>query len=377
MNARQGFIALPDQTLALVLGRAGGPIAEALGRLLDCTVTTWDINRPEAQAETLADALAVDLSAVVHLPSYHDKALPDFQRLARRKGLACAAIVPDDHPAPASFDFAARYGDQFERRPMPFDLRDDAGPFDIIGDIHGCARELMQLLETLGHAKPVWSEAPAAEWHEAVIEHPSGRRVILLGDLTDRGPLNLASIRIAQRLVALGGLVTLGNHDEKLRRWLAGGDVTVSSSMQVTIEELGSLDETERNDLASWLAGHERHYLLDGGALVVAHAGLPERLHGRDSREARSVAIYGLVDEEAQTDDDGYPNRIDWAQDYTGRAHVVHGHVVRAAARSVNQVHSIDTGCVFGGHLTALRWPELTIEAVPAARTYCEGKIPA
>ena len=108
--------------------------------------------------------------------------------------------------------------------------------------------------------------------------------------------------------------------------------------------------------------------MLDGGRLVVAHAGLIERYHGRASGRVREFCLYGQTT--GETDEYGLPVRYPWATEYRGRAVVVYGHTPVPAAEWLNNTLCLDTGCVFGGRLTALRYPERTLVSVPAARVY-------
>ena len=110
------------------------------------------------------------------------------------------------------------------------------------------------------------------------------------------------------------------------------------------------------------------HYVLDGGRLVVAHAGLIERYHGRASGRVREFCLYGQTT--GETDEYGLPVRYPWAQEYRGRAVVLYGHTPVPAAEWLNNTLCLDTGCVFGGRLTALNYPERTTVSVPAARVY-------
>jgi len=112
------------------------------------------------------------------------------------------------------------------------------------------------------------------------------------------------------------------------------------------------------------------HYWLDGGRLAVAHAGLREEMIGRGSGAVRKFALYGETT--GEIDEFGLPVRADWAAAYRGRTSVVYGHTPVPEARWINNTLCIDTGCVFGGELTALRWPEKTLVSVPAAKVWCE-----
>lgn len=112
------------------------------------------------------------------------------------------------------------------------------------------------------------------------------------------------------------------------------------------------------------------HYVLDGGGLVVCHAGLPEKYHGRTSGRVRSHALYG--DTTGETDEFGLPVRYPWAEDYRGRAAVVYGHTPTPSATWLNNTICLDTGAVFGGRMTALRWPERELVDVPAERVWYE-----
>ena len=119
---------------------------------------------------------------------------------------------------------------------------------------------------------------------------------------------------------------------------------------------------------ARFIEGLTPYYVLDEGRLVVAHAGLKQELQGRSGGEVREFALYG--DTTGELDAYGFPVRRDWAQQYRGQAMVVYGHTPSEEARWVNNTLCIDTGCVFGGRLTALRYPERELVAVPARRTY-------
>ena len=125
---------------------------------------------------------------------------------------------------------------------------------------------------------------------------------------------------------------------------------------------------------ADFLDGLVSHYVLDDGRLVVAHAGMKEEMQGRGSGRVREFALYGETT--GETDEFGLPVRYNWAAEYRGRATVVYGHTPVPEPQWLNRTTNIDTGCVFGGKLTALRWPEREFVSVAAARTYCEPARP-
>jgi protein phosphatase len=251
------------------------------------------------------------------------------------------------------------------REPLWTDQRHDSGPFDIIGDIHGCFDELTSLLARLGYAiDPV-------EPGETLIgaRHPEGRRVLFLGDITDRGPRNVDCLRLVMGMCAEGTAhCVMGNHDFKLSRHLRGRDVKLTHGLDLTAAELAACSEAFRRQVGGFVHDLRSHAWLAGGGLVVAHAGLKESMHGRGSAEVRSFAMFGETT--GEIDEFGLPVRLEWARDYRGAADVVYGHTPTPEAEWLNGTICIDTGCVFGGKLTALRWPERETVSVPAAREY-------
>jgi protein phosphatase len=253
---------------------------------------------------------------------------------------------------------------QIERRPMWTDRRDDHGPFDVIGDVHGCADELRALLDQLGYVVSGAGEALA-------IVAPHNRRLVFVGDLVDRGPNTPEVLRIAMAVQAAGvGETVQGNHDRKLSRWLNGHKVTVSHGLQDSIDQLAGESPEFIARVKQFLGDLRSHFWLDGGKLAVAHAGLKEEMIGRGSPAVRDFALFGETT--GETDEFGLPMRLDWAVNYRGKTVVVYGHTPTPDAEWVNNTICIDTGCVFGGKLTALRWPERELVSLPAARTYSE-----
>jgi len=241
------------------------------------------------------------------------------------------------------------------------DRRDEHGPFDIIGDIHGCYDELRELLECLGY------EVGA----DSTVTPPEGRRVIFLGDLVDRGPDSPSVLRLVMRMVAEGkALCVPGNHDVKLMRALGGAKVTLSHGLAETLEQLSGETDEFRNEVRAFFDSLISHYVLDGGELVVAHAGMRREYQGRASARVREFALYGETT--GETDEFGLPVRFNWASEYRGTAMVVYGHTPVPEAEWLNRTICIDTGCVFGGKLTAMRYPERELVSVDAKQVYSE-----
>ena len=274
----------------------------------------------------------------------------------RREGFHRVFVLKDEEIASSTI----------EREPLWNDRRSDHGPFDIIGDIHGCHVELTDLLGTLGYELD--SVGVSAR-------HPDGRRALFLGDLVDRGPATPAVLRLVMGMVGEGSALCIpGNHEVKLLRALNGRNVTVSHGLAQSLEQLALEPPEFSQEVAKFIDGLVSHYVLDDGHLVVTHAGLPANMHGRASGAVRSFSLYG--DTTGETDEYGLPVRYPWAEDYRGDAVVVYGHTPVPGAVWLNRTICIDTGCVFGGHLTALRYPERELVSVPAHEQYYEPAKP-
>ncbi len=245
------------------------------------------------------------------------------------------------------------------------DRTDLHGPFDLIGDVHGCATELDELLGALGYAPDP----------EGVRRHPDGRMVVFHGDLVDRGPDTPAVLRTAMSMAAAGtALCVPGNHEQKLLRALRGRKVQITHGLAESLEQLDAQPDGFREKVETFLDGLVSHAVLDDGKLVAAHAGLPEQMHGRASGAVRAFALYGETT--GETDEFGLPVRYPWATNYRGSAMVVYGHTPVPEPEWINNTICVDTGCVFGGSLTALRYPERELVSVRAKTTYYEPAKP-
>ena len=266
-----------------------------------------------------------------------------------------------------------------ERVPLWNDRTAEHGPFDIIGDLHGGADELEELLVQLGYETTTLGPVGPSVESGVVHSHPAGRRAIFVGDLVDRGPRVLDCLRIVRNMVSRGSAICVpGNHDMKLLKKLRGKDVRITHGLDQTLAEIEAVSDELRPSLqaslAEFLDALVSHYVLDDGKLVVAHAGMKESMQGRGSGKVRDFALYGETT--GETDEFGLPVRHNWAAEYRGLAMVVYGHTPVPHPEWLNNTVNIDTGCVFGGRLTALRYPEKEFVSVAAKHTYCQPARP-
>ena len=257
---------------------------------------------------------------------------------------------------------------RIERQPLWTDKRDEHGPFDIIGDVHGCFDELTALLDRLGYCVTRVTQPQGPDGNAFAVSHPESRRLVFLGDLVDRGPKVADCLRLAMDAVAGGAICVPGNHENKLLRKLRGRNVQLTHGLAESVAQLEAEPPAFRDRVADFIDGLVSHYVLDDGKLVVAHAGMKAEMQNRSSGAARAFALYGETS--GETDEFGLPVRHDWAADYRGDALVVYGHTPVVEAEWLNRTICIDTGCVFGGRLTALRYPEKALVSVPAAQEY-------
>lgn len=262
---------------------------------------------------------------------------------------------------------------EVQRQPLWTNRKSEHGPFDIIGDVHGCRAELLELLGKLGYAVEEGTDTTGRP--DYTVRPPAGRTAIFLGDLVDRGPDAPGVLRLVMGMVAVGtALCVPGNHDMKLLRALRGRPVQVTHGLAETLAQLEAEPPEFRERVIQFLDGLISHYVLDDGKLVVAHAGMKEAMQGRASPRVRDFALYGETT--GETDEFGLPVRFNWASEYRGAATVVYGHTPVPEPEWLNRTINIDTGCVFGGRLTALRYPERELVSVPAVWTYTQPARP-
>ncbi|WP_409274455.1 bis(5'-nucleosyl)-tetraphosphatase PrpE [Neobacillus sp. SCS-31] len=238
---------------------------------------------------------------------------------------------------------------------------------DIIGDIHGCFSEFENLTKELGY-----------DWGDGIPLHPDGRNLAFLGDLTDRGPESLRTVHVVWELVVKRELAfySPGNHCNKLYRYFLGNKVQISHGLETTAAEYEELDQAGRLLVKErFIQLYERaplYQVHDGCSLVIAHAGIRKDYIGKYSSKVKTFVLYGDIT--GKTNPDGTPVRRDWALKHPGKPIIVYGHTPVREPRIVNNTYNIDTGAVFGGKLTALRYPEMELVSVPSSMPFIEEK---
>ncbi|MCC5577711.1 polynucleotide kinase-phosphatase [Microtetraspora sp. AC03309] len=351
----------------------GTRLRRGLLTVVDATNVQWDARKKLVELakshDVLADAVVLDVAEKVAVernavrpdrdfgPRVITRQSKDLRRsLSRmsRDGFRRVHVLRGDEIDRAVVTYEKSWTDKTEL----------TGPFDIIGDVHGCRSELETLLRSLG-------------WEVTAVGavHPEGRTAVFVGDLVDRGPDTPGVLRLVMGMVAAGtALCVSGNHEQKLVRALGGRKVRVAHGLKESLEQLAAEPEEFQREARAFMDGLISHYRLDGGRLVVAHAGLKEAYHGRASGRVRAFALYG--DTTGETDEYGLPVRYPWAEEYRGRAMVVYGHTPVPEPEWINNTICLDTGAVFGGRLTALRYPERELVSVPAERVWYESVRP-
>jgi protein phosphatase len=326
-----------------------------LAREHDARLVAVVLDLPE-QVCKARNAARPDRDMGGHVIHRHVRELRQSLKSLRREGFHSVITLRSEE------EVAAVSG--VERVPLWCDRRAEQGPFDLIGDVHGCYDELVALLERLGYAVH-------EEGEQITVTAPESRRAIFLGDLVDRGPDTPRVLALVMGMVEAGtALCVCGNHDAKLLRALRGEKVQLTHGLDLSMAQLEATTPEFRARVIKFLDGLIAHYMLDGGALCVAHAGMKEVYQNRASGRIRSFGLYGETT--GEIDEFGLPVRHSWAAEYRGKAVVAYGHTPTPTAEWLNQTICLDTGCVFGGQLTALRWPERELVAVDAARVYCE-----
>ena len=237
---------------------------------------------------------------------------------------------------------------------------------DIVGDIHGCYDEFYELTTKLDYS-----------WKSGYPVHSKGRKLAFVGDLTDRGPQSLKIIQTVYTLIQKDlAYYVPGNHCNKLYRYFLGNKVQITHGLETTVAEFDALERKEQQRVRRlFIQLYENaplYHVLDNGNLIIAHAGISEELIGKQNSRVKTFVLYGDITGEKH--EDGSPVRKDWALEYKGDAYIIYGHTPVKEVRKVGNTFNIDTGAVFGGKLSSLRYPELDILSVPSTMPYVPEK---
>ena len=258
------------------------------------------------------------------------------------------------------------------RRPMRSNLNSLEGPFDIFGDVHGCYDELATLMHNLGY---VFGRKMVEDAYEPTAHHPDGRKAVFVGDLVDRGPgADLVLALVMNMHENNDAYCVMGNHEDKLLRTLRGNPTRISHGLQETLDSLEPHDDEFKARITKFLSNLPPHLTLDDGKLAIAHAGILGEYIGRQSSRIQQFCMYGETT--GETDEWGLPVRYNWAQNYDGQVKIVYGHTPVAEPQWYNNTINLDTGCAFGGRLTALQYPEMDVVSVEAKKVYYESHKP-
>ncbi len=210
-----------------------------------------------------------------------------------------------------------------------------------IGDVHGCAEELDALLKECG-------------WQP-------GERVVLVGDLVAKGP---DSAGVVCRARELGLLAVRGNHDEHVLRWHQGHG---KAGKKLKPEHQQVLDTLTPADW-KYLASLPLYLRLPELNVIAVHAGLVPTVPLQEQRQEHLLNLRSITP-------DGQPSkRVDggtpWASHWRGPELILFGHDAMRGLQRHPHAIGLDSGCVYGGRLTAYVLPEGRFYSVPSRRSY-------
>ncbi|QBK26153.1 metallophosphoesterase [Ureibacillus thermophilus] len=242
---------------------------------------------------------------------------------------------------------------------------------DIVGDIHACFDEWKQMLDQLGYQKN----------EQGLYVHPEGRKIVSLGDVMSRGPKSIETMEFFLNHQHLMYMVD-SNHGWKIARWLDGRKVQLKHGDEKVEEEFIEFERKQgrektiqlKKQLRDLLMNAPSHYILTEKGqpkVVCVHAGIREEFIGKESEKIKNFCRYGDV---AGVDERGKPIRRDWYKQYKGKLLIIWGHDPKPEPLIVNNTINIDQGVVFGGKLTAYRYPEKEFVFVQAKKDYAGVK---
>jgi len=391
-------ISLPPISLLLISNHSEIPISVLCSSLLstnDYTLIEEKSDPVDKLSNATFDKLKVSLSigtiTIIDITSYRNEERAAIRKLAKSFHTPCSVFIIYD-PSIRAEDISRllkRYKNEGIRNILSLKTaaldstyikvranisdkyKDDTGPFDLIGDVHGCYEELIELLVKLGYN--IDSQVTTSSMPSLKLSHAGGRKVIFVGDLVDKGPKTPEVLHLAMTMIEQGiAYCVQGNHEAKLVKYLMGKSVTLRHGLNKSVAQLKECPPKFIDEVKDFMDNLPHHLIFDNGKLIVAHAGIKEEMQGRDSGAIRAFALYGETT--GKLDDDGLPERKNWALNYRGEAVVVHGHVPVVESKWLNRVLDIDTGCVYGGKLTALRYPSMNLVSIEAKGVYSTPK---
>ncbi len=222
----------------------------------------------------------------------------------------------------------------------------------VIGDVHGCLEELDELLR--------------------LVDYRAGRDDLgFVGDLVDRGPDSLGVVRRVRELAKHGAWCVLGNHDEKHVRFRrhakSASSTTIPNPVKFSAKRNAEHWRLTDEDVQFLASLPLTHWLEE--TLVVVHAGFSPKYPMRDDRQTQDIctriryvdSAYAMVSK-GPGDPGAPPDTAHWATHWSEEADVIYGHHVvsltnvvhNSASLDCGTAHGIDTGCCYGGRLTAM-----------------------
>ena len=211
----------------------------------------------------------------------------------------------------------------------------------IVGDVHGCYREFLALLEKVDYSSKT-------------------HRLILVGDIINRGPFSLEMLKwVRKRTVE----IVRGNHEQSFIHGCRGNGLL----SPVLIK----LKKDMKKDINQWLDWLEAlPFYIEGEDFLVVHAGLVPGEHPKDSDPHLLMNIRTWSKQGRNIKSEGHPA---WYSYYKGNKTVIYGHWANRGLNVRDRTIGLDTGCVYGYKLSGVLLPERKIVQVPASKNYYTG----